>query len=78
MKQNTRFSCGQRPAHGHVFGKPDTAHSPWPRAITNSPTIHKMQCEGWEDRFTGLPFGRSGDKLVRKAMTRRVGIATIR
>ena len=76
--KNDYLACGQRPSHGHVFGTPATVNSPWPRANHNASVQHKMECEGWEDKFTGLPFGRSGDKLVRKAMTRRVGIATIR
>ena len=77
MKNDTR-PCGQRPSHGHFFGTPATANSPWPRANHDASTPHKLESEGWKDKFTGLPFGRSGDKLVRKAMTRRVGIATIR
>lgn len=78
MKNSTRYSCGQLPTHGHFFGTPDTANYTGPRASSSDKMIRKIKLQGWKSKHTGLPYGRSGDKLVRKAMTRRVGLATIR
>jgi hypothetical protein len=41
-------------------------------------THDRIVANGWVSKWTGLPYGRSGDKLRRKAATKRVGMATIR
>ena len=62
---------GQRRHDGYFFGNP---WSPRPRRAEpyTSVTRHREQF-GWLDR-AGMPHGRSGDKLRRKAISGTVGI----
>lgn len=63
---------GQRIGDGVVLG------TPWyplflQRASEYAHTIVKIESCGWRDRI-GQPHGRSGDKLVRKAMQGKIGV----
>lgn len=64
----TRLFTKQSPFIGHYFD-PLLAK----RASVYAHTILKITSFGWFDRI-GQPHGRSGDKLVRKAMQGKIGV----
>lgn len=64
---------GQRPVDGHCFGIPDMANSGLKRASARSTINTKRESFGWIDSI-GMPHGRTGDKLARRAIRAIVGL----
>jgi hypothetical protein len=64
---------GQRYGDGYHFGTPDMANSRLPRAGGKQDVDTKRELCGWRNSI-GMPFGRTGDKAVRRAMAGTVGL----
>lgn len=65
-------NVGQRPGHGYDLGAPYVDPGQ-PRARSNRDVTEVLFRQGWENKI-GMPYGRHGDKLARKAFAGKVGV----
>jgi hypothetical protein len=73
--KNSDKPTGQRIGDGCQLGQPFAEqYTPRTTSVRHCDRIHYM---GWTDK-AGMPHGRSGDKLARKAFKRTFGLSVIR
>ena len=73
--KNSDKPTGQRIGDGRELGQP--LHAQYMQRTHSLKHRERIRNMGWIDK-TGKPHGRSGDKLMRKAMKNSLGRSVIR